>query len=70
MNHPNHIFARQDYIWLEAANDENLKAIQAFHPNDGKLAINLKENFNDKDLLEISEVLSQSFDRWKLMSVW
>ena len=70
MAHPNHIFASQDDVWLEADNDENLRAIRAFHPNDNKLALNLEENFNDKNLLQISEALSHSFERWKLTNVW
>ena len=70
MANPYHIFASQDDIWLNINKGKNLKAIQAFHPNDNKLALNLEESFSDQSLLEVSEALSHSFERWKLTDVW
>ena len=69
MAHPNHIFARQDYIRLKGDIDENLKAIQLFRPREDKLGLSLEESFNDQRLLEVSVALSQSFDRWTLTNV-
>ena len=69
MAHPYHIFALQDYMLLVADNNKNLKAIQAFHPKDNKLALLLEENFGDQSLLKFSEVLSHSFERWKLTNI-
>ena len=67
---PTHVFAEQDYIRLIGDDDENLKAIQAFQPREDKLVLSLWESFNDKSLLEVSDALSHSFERWKLTSVW
>ena len=70
MTHPNHIFAEQDYVWLERDDDENLKAIQEFHPIDAKLVLSLEKSFNDEGLLKVSEALSHSFEKWELTNVW
>ena len=70
MASPRNIFANQDYISLEADDNENLKAIQAFHPSDGKLVLELGENFDGQTLWKVSEALSYKFKTWKLMSVW
>ena len=70
MANPNNIFAREDYIWLKADKDENLKAIRAFHPHKNKLVLLVQESFGAQSLLEVSEVLSHSFQRWKLTNVW
>ena len=69
MDHPTRIFVLQDYMLLVADNDKNLKEIQAFHPKDNKLALMLEKNFSDQSLLKVSEVLSHSFERWKLTNV-
>ena len=67
---PTEVFAVQDWIFRERDEGKNLNSIQAFHPRDGKLALNLKESFNDENLLGVSEALSQGFERWKLTHVW
>ena len=70
MAQPNHIFADQDCLELVNDDDDNLKAIQAFHPTDDKLALFLQETFNYQNLLRVFESLSNNFDRWKLTKVW
>ena len=67
---PHDIFAKQDYVRLKGDNGQNLNAIQAFRPSDDKLALSLEESFNNQSLLEVSEVLAHSFDRWKLTDFW
>ena len=67
---PSHIFAEKDEIWLRADYDANLKAIQAFYPNDGKLVLHLQESFNDEMLLAVGGALSHNLNKWELANVW
>ena len=70
MANPTHMFTRQDCIWLKGDDHENLKAIQEFHPDNDKLALNLEESFSDLCLQIVSETLSHSLNRWTFTNLW
>ena len=69
MAHPNHVFTTRDIIRLGGDDDENLKTIQAFHPNYSKLVLRLEESFNAQHLMKASKALSHVFNGWKLTNV-
>ena len=67
---PDHVFSRQDRLILGDNNDENLRHIERFRPDDGKLILDLLESFKEDNLLALSEAFSLAFDKWKLKNCW
>ena len=70
MANPVNIFSSQDHIRLGDDGAENLKVLESFQPNNRKLALVLGERIIDTSLLEVSEALSLSLERWKVTNVW
>ena len=67
---PVHVFSRQDYLDFGSDDDENLREIESFHPQDGKLSLNLRKGFKEDNFLALSEALLLAFDKWKLKDFW
>ena len=67
---PDHVFSRQDYLDLGDDDNENLREIERFHPQDGKLSLILRKGFKEDNFLALSEALLLAFDKWKLKDFW
>ena len=70
MANPAHVFSRQDYLDLGSDDDENLRQIERFHPQDGKLSLDLRKGFKEDNLLALSEALLLALNKWKLKVFW
>ena len=67
---PGHIFSIQDHLFLDDNNDDNLRKIKRFNPEDGKLALILLESFKIDNLLLLFEAFSLAIDKWGLRNFW
>ena len=67
---PDHVFSRQDNLDLGDDDNENLREIERFHPQDGKLSLNLRKGFKEDNFLALNEELLLAFDKWKLKDFW
>ena len=70
MARPDHVFSRQDYLDLGSDDNENLREIERFHPQVGKLSLNLQTGFKEDNLLALNEALYLAFNKWKLKDLW
>ena len=67
---PDHIFSLQDYLSLGDNNEENLRKIERFNPDDGKLVLNLLKSFKETSLAAFDKALSFIGNKWKLRDLW
>ena len=67
---PDHIFSSQDYLFLDENNDDNLREIERFRPQEGKLVLVVRASFKEDNLLKVSKAFSFAFDKWKLENFW
>ena len=66
MRDPGHLFSATDHLFLGRNNDFNLKEVEGFRPEDGKLVLVLGRSFKEANLLPVIGALSLSFDGWEL----